>query len=30
MQLIWSVRISFSFSGVTKISVDSGVRMASL
>ena len=30
MQLIWSVRISFSLSAVTKISVDSGVRIASL
>ena len=30
MQLIWSVRISSAFSGVTKISVESGVRSASV
>ena len=30
MQPIWSVRISSAFSGVTKISVESGVRNASV
>ena len=30
MQLIWSVRISSAFGGVTKISVESGVRSASV
>ena len=30
MQLIWSVRISSAFAGVTKISVESGVRNASV
>ena len=30
MQSIWSVRISSAFSGVTKISVESGVRSASV
>ena len=30
MQLIWSVRISCAFSGVTKIRVESGVRIASV
>ena len=30
MQLIWSVRISSALSGVTKISVESGVRSASV
>ena len=30
MQAIWSAMISLAFSGVTKISVESGVRNASV
>jgi hypothetical protein len=30
MQSVWSFRISRAFSGVTKISVESGVRSASV